>query len=103
MNAGRLLAFAELVRDFFTDDASGHAAYLKEQAVNAIAQAQQTPPEQKQLVSMLEETLDFIDAAVVRIDIAEAEGEIMFGGWCADARARAAAMRDQLKKIGGAA
>lgn len=37
--APELLAFAELVRDFFTDDSLGHAQYLKEQAEVAIAKA----------------------------------------------------------------
>lgn len=34
--APRLLAFAELVADFFANDSSGHAQYLFEQANNAI-------------------------------------------------------------------
>lgn len=29
-------SFAELVRDFFTDDSAGHAMYLKEQAEHAL-------------------------------------------------------------------
>jgi hypothetical protein len=36
----RLLGFAELVRDFFTDDSAGHARYLKDQAERALAAAQ---------------------------------------------------------------
>lgn len=35
-----LLAFAQLVRDFFTDDSIGHAQYLKEQAESAIDKAE---------------------------------------------------------------
>jgi hypothetical protein len=40
--APRLLAFAELVADFFENDSSGHAQYLREQALNAIAATKQT-------------------------------------------------------------
>jgi hypothetical protein len=32
-----LLAFAEMVRDFFADDSAGHAKYLRELAINVIA------------------------------------------------------------------
>ena len=34
-----LLSFAQLVRDFFTDDSEGQAIYLRQQAENAIAAA----------------------------------------------------------------
>lgn len=39
-----LESFAELVRDFFTDDSAGHAMYLKEQAENALAGYAMSPP-----------------------------------------------------------
>lgn len=42
----RLLAFANLVSDFFASDSSGHGQYLKEQADNAIAEVKQYLPEE---------------------------------------------------------
>jgi len=36
IGAEKLLTFAQLVSDFFTNDSAGHAIYLKEQADTAI-------------------------------------------------------------------
>ncbi len=46
--------FARLVRDFFTNDGAGHAIYLREQAVNALARAgmgEDETPESEEVVS----------------------------------------------------
>ena len=40
----RLKAFAELVRDFFTNDSAGHASYLLDQAGSALADAEHGDP-----------------------------------------------------------
>ncbi len=38
----RLVGFAQLVADFFANDSAGHAQYLREQALNTLAEVEKS-------------------------------------------------------------